>query len=310
MYMPTILITGGTGLLGTAMTALLSANGYDVIILTRSLNGKSSAANVSYAAWNVEANYIDIAALQKADHIVHLAGAGVMDKKWSADYKKEIVESRTESSRLISNTLAKINHKVQTIVSASAIGWYGEDKLKNKAFTEDDPADPGFLGETCKLWEASITEAENAGVRICKIRIGILLSKRGGALVEFLKPLKFGTAAILGSGRQYISWIHIDDVCRIFLHAIENNTMSGSYNAVAPSPVTNASFIVQMAQKFKGKNFIIAHVPIFILKAMLGQRSTEILKSATVSCTKIKAAGFQFLYPSLEAAFSRLANKD
>ena len=310
MYMSTILITGGTGLLGTAMTGFLTANGYEVIILTRSLNGKSSSANISYAAWNVEDNYIDVAALQKADHIIHLAGAGVMDKKWSADYKKEILESRTESSRLISDTLKKIDHKVQTIVSASAIGWYGEDKLKNKAFTEDDPSDPNFLGETCKLWETSITEAGNSGVRVCKIRIGILLSNRGGALVEFLKPLKFGTAAILGSGRQYISWIHIDDVCRIFLHAIENNTMSGSYNAVAPSPVTNASFIVQMAQIFKGKNFIIAHVPIFILKVMLGQRSTEILKSATVSCTKIKAAGFQFLYPSLEAALTRLANKN
>ena len=308
--MSTILITGGTGLLGTAMTGFLTANGYEVIILTRSLNGKSSSANISYAAWNVEDNYIDVAALQKADHIIHLAGAGVMDKKWSADYKKEILESRTESSRLISDTLKKIDHKVQTIVSASAIGWYGEDKLKNKAFTEDDPSDPNFLGETCKLWETSITEAGNSGVRVCKIRIGILLSNRGGALVEFLKPLKFGTAAILGSGRQYISWIHIDDVCRIFLHAIENNTMSGSYNAVAPSPVTNASFIVQMAQIFKGKNFIIAHVPIFILKVMLGQRSTEILKSATVSCTKIKAAGFQFLYPSLEAALTRLANKN
>jgi uncharacterized protein (TIGR01777 family) len=308
--MPTVLITGGTGLLGRAMTDLLTGNGFEVIILTRSLERKTSTKNISFALWDVKSGQIDIPALQRADHIIHLAGAGVMDEKWTADYKKEIVESRTESSRLISDTLIKIEHKVQTIVSASAIGWYGEDKFKNKAFTEDDPADAGFLGDTCRLWEAAITGAENAGVRVCKIRIGILLSNDGGAFAEFVKPLKFGVAAILGNGRQYISWIHIDDVCRIFLHAIENTNMSGSYNAVSPAPVTNEYFIMQTALALKGKDFIAVHIPTFVLKTMLGQRSVEILKSATVSCTKIKTTGFQFLYPSLESALSRLAKKD
>ena len=302
----TILITGGTGLLGHALTDLLKRQGYQIIILTRSLKDVKNDETVSYALWDVQKKTIDVDALQKADHIIHLAGAGVVDKKWTAEYKKEILESRTESSKLLIDSLKNITHKVKTIVSASAIGWYGEDKMTGKAFTEDDPADTTFLGETCKLWEASVTPAEELGIRVCKIRIGILLSNDGGAFAEFVKPIKFGFATILGSGKQMVSWIHINDVCRIFVQAIEDTSMTGSYNAVAPEPVSNKTLMLKIGDKLKGKFYVSMHVPVFVLKIMMGQRSVEILKSATVSATKIKATGFTFLYPSLDAALNDL----
>lgn len=307
--METILITGGTGLLGRALVKNLMAKGYSIIILTRNLKDHQPEPQVEYAEWDVKKQTIDINALTIADHIIHLAGAGVVEKKWTTEYKKEIVESRTESSRLLVDSLGKCKHRVKTIVSASAIGWYGEDQFKNKAFTEDDPADNSFLGETCRLWEESISKAESLNIRVCKIRIGILLSTEGGAYPEFAKPVKFGLATVLGTGMQMVSWVHIDDVCRIFIAAIENHAMSGSYNAVAPNPVTNKILMQEIGKSIKGKAYMPVHVPRFMLKIMMGQRSIEILKSATVSSTKIKATGFNFLYPTLTAALNELEKK-
>jgi uncharacterized protein len=307
--MQTVLITGGTGLLGQSLVETLHQHDYHVIILTRSLQNKVSDDKTSYALWDVKARTIDVAAVQKADHIIHLAGAGVIDKKWTDAYKKEIIESRTESSRLLVNTLANNPHSVRSIVSASAIGWYGEDKMPGKAFTEDDPPDSSFLGETCRLWEESISAAEQLGIRVCKIRIGILLSRHGGAFAEFTRPVKFGFATILGSGKQMVSWVHVEDVCRIFLQAMQSTKMSGSYNAVSPSPADNKTLMLKIGEAIKGKFFIPVYVPAFVLKIMMGQRSIEILKSATVSCSKIKETGFTFIYPSLEAALAELVPK-
>ncbi len=307
--MQTILITGGTGLLGNALIQLLKDNGYHSIILTRSLKDRTNDEWVSYALWDVKNRTIDLAAVQRADHVIHLAGAGVVEKKWTEAYKKEIVDSRTESARLVIETLRNNPHRVKTIVSASAIGWYGEDRIPGKSFTEDDKPDPGFLGETCRLWEESISTAEDLGIRVCKIRIGILLSAVGGAYAEFVKPVKFGFATILGNGKQMVSWIHIDDVCRIFLHAVQHPSLSGSYNAVAPSPVTNKTLMMKIGEALKGKFFISVYVPAFVLNIMMGKRSIEVLKSTTVSCSKIKEAGFTFLYPGLDAALNDLAKK-
>lgn len=306
--METVLITGGTGMVGRAITTYLLANGYKVIILTRSPSSqKSNTPFVDYAAWNIDTQTIDINALQNADHIIHLAGAGVVDKKWTPAYKLEIQNSRTESSKLIIHTLKNNPNKVKTIVSASAIGWYGEDTTKHeKAFVETDAAASGFLGETCKLWEQSIEPVEALQKRLVKLRIGIVLSNDGGALAEFKKPIKFGIAAILGSGKQVVSWVHIDDLCRLFINAIENNQLSGSYNAVAPNPVTNKTLTIELAKKMKGNFFIPLYVPAFILKIMLGDRSIEVLKSATVSCEKIAKTGFPFLYPTINVAFKQL----
>jgi uncharacterized protein len=293
--MQTVLITGGTGLAGTALTELLVQKGYRVIILSRSkraVNPENPA--VSYALWDVAAQTIDVAALQQADFIVHLAGAGVMDKRWTAAYKKEIVDSRTLSSALIVAALTNNANKVKAVISASAIGIYGPDSEPAIPFNEDAPADSSFLGETCRLWEASIDPVNALGKRLVKLRIGIVLSRKGGALAEFEKPLRLGVAAILGNGKQIISWLHIDDLCGMMLYAIENEGLAGTFNAVAPVPVSNKVLTLTLAREMKGKFFIPIHVPAFVLQLMLGPGSIEILKSTTVDCKKIQLAGYSF----------------
>jgi len=310
--MQTVLITGGTGLVGRALTQQLIKKGYQVIILTRKLPVGNTQANPGYALWNINEKTIDSKAVQQADHIIHLAGAGVVEKRWSNAYKKEIQDSRTQSSALLIQAMQQNENKIKTLVSASAIGWYGADgeaQQKGLGFTETASPAPGFLGETCKLWEQSIEPAEQMGKRVVKLRTGIVLSNEGGALAEFKKPLKLGIAGILSKGTQIISWIHIDDLCRMFVEALQNEQLSGTYNAVAPAPVSNKTLTLELASIMKGNFFIPVHVPAIVLKMMLGESSVEVLKSCTVSCEKIKQAGFTFLYPSIEAALNQLCNK-
>jgi uncharacterized protein (TIGR01777 family) len=307
--MQTVLITGGTGLVGKALTHILLQKGYKVIVLTREITGKQQQQNLSYALWDVKKAYIDVTAVKDADYIVHLAGAGVVDKKWTDVYKKEIRESRTESSRLLIHWLKNNNNKVKAVISASAIGFYGPDNNSGMPFTETDKADESFLGETCKLWEESIDPVTKLDKRLVKFRIGIVLSNDGGALAEFKKPARFGIAAILGSGKQMISWIHINDLCRLFTTAIENNVMNGTYNAAAPQPVNNKKLTLALAKKMNGKFYIPFYVPALILKLLLGQRSIEVLKSTTVSCKKIIDAGFKFSYDCIDNALDNLVKK-
>ena len=310
--MPVVLITGGTGLIGKNLTRHLTSKGYEVIIVSRKSTHASDDPKISFANWNVEEQKIDSDAIAKADYIINLAGAGVMEKKWSENYKKEIIESRTRSGELLINALQKNTNNVKAFISASAIGWYGGDTkalLHKNGFIETDPADKNFLGETCRLWEESIEPVTKLNKRLVKLRTGIVLSNDGGAFTEFKRSLRFGIAAILGSGKQMISWIHIDDLCRMYIYAIENENLSENYNAVAPSPVNNKTLILKLAKKMRGQFYIPIHIPQFLLKLILGQRSIEILKSATVSCEKIKATGFTFLYPSIDAALKELSKK-
>lgn len=304
--MATILITGGTGLVGKALTSLLISKGYEVIILSR---GQSATGNAGYsiAHWDPARQEIDVTAVQKADYIINLAGAGVADKRWTKKRKQEIVDSRVQSGELLVKTLKETPNKVKAVINPSGIGWYGDDnkrKPSRKAFKEDDPADDEFLGETCKLWEASIDPVQELGKRLVKFRIGIVLSKEGGALKEFKQPVRFGVAAILGSGRQLMSWIHIDDLVRLILYAIEHESLRGVYNAVASQPVTNKHFMLKLAEKVKGRFYIPLYIPSFVLKIVLGDMSIEVLKSATVSNSKIGLSGFQFLYPTIDAALT------
>lgn len=309
--MQIVLITGGTGMIGKELTNQLLQKGYQVIVLTRQLpENNSILPNISYALWDVKNKTIDIGAVQKADHIIHLAGAGVVDKKWTEAYKKEIQDSRTESSKLIVTALKNNTNKVKTVVSASAIGWYGADITPGvNPFVETGDASDDFLGKTCKLWEQSITPVEAMQIRLVKLRTGIVLSNSGGALAEFKKPVKLGIAGILGDGKQMVSWIHIDDLCRMYIAAIENENLSGVYNAVAPMPVSNKKLTIELAKQMNGQFFIPVHVPVFVLKIMMGTRSIEILKSNTVSCAKIQQTGFAFLYPEIEIALKQLCSK-
>ena len=307
--MAVVLISGGTGLIGSHLTNHLVDQGFDVIILSRNKNLSSENPKITYSYWSVKDKIIDAEVVKKAHHIIHLAGAGVMDKKWTNDYKKIIADSRTKSAELIINCLKENEHYVKTFISASAIGWYGEDRNaveRKEGFIESDLPSNDFLGETCVLWEASAEAVTSLGIRLVKLRTGIVLTNKGGELKEFRNVLNFGVAPILGNGKQVVSWIHIDDLCRMYSEAIQNPYLNGSYNAVAPNPVTQKELILLLGQKMRNRFFIPVYVPAFFLRLIFGKRSIEILKSATISSKKIKATGFTFLYPSIESAIDEL----
>ncbi|HUR11470.1 MAG TPA: TIGR01777 family oxidoreductase [Flavitalea sp.] len=306
--MATILITGGTGLVGTALSASLISQKHRVIVLTRSRRG--SANGIEYAQWDIDKNEIDANAIQDSDVLIHLAGAGVADARWTRARKKEIRDSRVKSAQFLVSALKKFPNAIHTVISASAIGWYGNDHRKSPVpFSENDQPAAGFLGETCRLWEESIQPVRELGKRLVIFRTGIVLSRKGGAFPQFKKPLHFGMATILGSGKQIISWIHMNDLCRLYCQAVENRELAGVYNAVAPEPCSNKRFMLELAKLEKGKNFLAIHVPSFVLRLILGEMSIEILKSTTVSSRKINQTGFQFQFPTLQAALNALSGE-
>ncbi|NBR57210.1 MAG: TIGR01777 family protein [Chitinophagia bacterium] len=304
--MQTVLITGGTGMVGTSLTQLLLSKGYQVIILTRKPQ-TSPIPNLTYAVWDIAKGTIDPLAFEKADAIVHLAGAGVADKRWSKKRKQEIVDSRVMSGALLVKYLTAHTHQVKTVVTASAIGWYGPDTEQSLqyGFTETDPVDAAFLGDTCKQWEDSVKPIETLGIRLVTLRIGIVLNKQGGALAEFIKPAKFGLATIFGTGNQMVSWIHQNDLCKMILFGIQTASLKGVYNAVSPDPTSNKDLIIAITKKLRGF-YLPIPVPAFVLNIMLGEMSIEILKSAKVSSYKIQEADFKFDYPTLNSALHEL----
>ena len=315
--MPTVLITGGTGMIGTALSRHLLQQGYDVIILSRNpietassyktsslQNSFRPSGKIYYAKWDTKQKKIDTQALSQADYIVHLAGEGVAKKRWTKKRKEEIKKSRTESSEVLFHCLSSQPNKVRAIISASAIGWYGPDN--GQPFVEDVPSSNDFLGQTCKAWEESIDKIKSLDKRVVKMRLGIALSNEGGALVEFKRPARMGVAAILGSGNQMVSWIHIDDLCRAFIHAIETPTMEGVYNLAAPNVVSNRELTLGIAKSMNGSFFVPFKVPTFMLKIIMGEMSVEVLKSTTVSCSKLQSTGFNFIYPEVGPALRQL----
>ncbi len=303
-----IVITGGTGLVGKALTKYLLDKGYSITILTRTIPKiQQQIANIKYAPWDVTNQTIDVNAVCNADYIVHLAGANVAEKRWTKKRKKEIIDSRIKSSTLLVKTLQNNPHKLKAFISASAIGWYGVD-VKGKIFVEDDPPAMGFLGETCNQWEESVKPIMALGIRTVCVRMGIVLSNDGGALSAFKKPLRFGIAPILGSGKQMISWIHIVDVVRLVAFVLEKESLQGCFNAVAPRPVDNKTLMLTLAKKLRGQFYIPIYVPSFLLKIVLGEMSVEVLKSTTVSCEKIHQQGFVFQFPAIETTLHNLLN--
>lgn len=307
--MKTILITGGSGLVGQHLSQLLLEKGYAVIIASRNPIKETGTERLTQVGWNTSRQWIDPEAIRKADAIINLAGAGVADKRWSASRKKEIVDSRVLSGQTIVKALKEIPNKVEVLLQASAIGWYGPDPASGEGFigfTEAMPAHTDYLGQTCKQWENSILALKVVGIRVATLRIGIVLSKKGGALKEFLKPLGFRIATVLGKGSQVISWIHINDLCREFIFLLENQQCSGIYNAVATHPVTNKELITELAQQRCGNAYLKLTVPAFVLKMMMGEMSIEVLKSTTVRNDKILSAGFDFDYPSIRDALKNL----
>ena len=297
------MITGGSGLVGTALTDLLLQKGYHVSHLGRS----PSLGKVKCYRWSVTGNYIDPKALEGVDAIIHLAGAGVAEKRWSQSRKKEILESRTKSSELICETLKTQPNQVKVVVSATAVGYYG---LSTSDEWYDETCESGndFLASVCKAWEASTDPIQALGIRLVKIRVGVVLSNNGGALIQMAQPVKWGFGAALGSGNQWVSWIHITDLCQIFLKAIENETMIGIYNAVAPNPVTNKELNQTIAQALQ-RPLWLPPVPEFALRILLGEMSQIVLTGARVDCSKVKSAGMTFDFTDANLAVKNLLEK-
>jgi hypothetical protein len=298
----TVLITGATGLVGQELVNLLLQNGYKVHYLSTSKSKLVSQNNYKGFYWNPKTAEIDINALTDVEVIVHLAGASVA-KKWTAAYKEEIIESRVLSTRLLYQTLQKNSHQVKQIISASAIGIYPND-LEYIYHESDTKIDDSFLGNVVKQWEEEVNQFEKLNITVSKIRIGIVLAKEGGALQEMAKPIKMGVGAAFGSGEQYQSWIHIQDLVAIFQFVIENK-LPGIYNGVAPYPVTNSELTKAIAKTLE-KPLFLPNIPKFVMKLILGEMHQILFSSQHVSCRKLLDLNFQFKYASLDKALNDL----
>lgn len=295
--MSKILISGGSGLLGAHLVPFLEAKGFMPAILSRD---KSNVDKAIYH-WDLSKANIDVESLQGASAIIHLAGAGIAEKAWTSKRKKEILESRVKSSELLFDTLKKTNHGIKTIISASAVGIYGDGGEDLK--TEDSAIDKGFLQETCVAWEKSVRCFEELGIRVVILRIGVVLAKNGGALPQMALPIKLFVGAPLGSGKQFISWIHIDDLCGIITYVLMNEEINGVFNAVSSIPLSNKDFYKVLASNLSRPLWPVS-VPSFLLQIILGEKSEIILHGQKVSNAKIRMAGYKFKYVSLNEAIA------
>jgi uncharacterized protein len=296
----TILIIGGTGLVGKELTKLLEYEGNTVKILTRN---KAIVDNKKFFYWDVDNKILDKSAFSNVDSLVNLAGEGIADKRWTESRKKSLISSRVNTIQFLDAVLKENNLKIKTLINASAIGYYGDtgDQLLTE---ENQPQGNGFMIECCKGWENSVHQTAQFD-RKTLLRIGIVLSKNGGALPEVLRTFLFRLGIYFGNGEQYYSYIPIDDLCRMIVFCIENEKINGVYNAVSDHPVTNYTF-TKIVGKVLGKFAIYISAPAFALRLILGEMSAVILNSNNVSNQKIKAAGFQFKHNTLEEALQHV----
>ncbi|WP_298152476.1 TIGR01777 family oxidoreductase [Flavobacterium sp.] len=297
-----ILITGATGLVGTELVSLLHHHKHDIHYLSTSKDKLHNEGHLKGFYWNPQKGEIDQSAFFGVETIVHLAGASI-SKRWTKKYKQEVIESRVLSADLIFNTLKNHSHKVKQFVSASAIGIY-PDSLKVVYTEENKSIDDGFLGHVVEKWEKSADKFKLLNIKVCKLRTGLVLSEKGGAMAEMVKPIKWGIGAPFGNGKQYQSWIHIHDLVEMYRAAIEDN-WEGTFNAVAPNPVTNKELTVAIAHALK-KPLFMPNIPEFLMQLVLGEMHQLLFSSQNVSARKAQGKGFKFEYERLEKALNNL----
>lgn len=298
--MTKIVIAGGSGLVGKKLTQMLVEKGHEVAWLTR--KSKQHTA-IKQFEWDVNKQTIDKAVFDFAEVIINLAGAGVADKKWTDAYKKEIYDSRILSTQLFANALCEYKNTVNTYISASAIGIYGNNTALNT--TENTPAAHTFLAKVCEDWETAVKPIENLGIRTGIIRVGVVLAKDGGFIKEVSTPINLFFGAALGSGEQQTSWIHIDDLCSMFIILVEHKNLSGVFNGVAPNPETNKK-LTQLLAKQLHKPLILPNAPGFVIKLLFGEMGDMLLGSQHISAQKILATGFTFQFPTAQQALADL----
>lgn len=297
--MKKILVTGGTGLVGKTLVNGLLEKGYQVNILSRS---KRTNDLIKYFVWNIDEMYIDEEAFDGVTDIIHLAGAGVGDKRWTKSYKKMIYDSRIKSAQLLNKYIAK-NDNIQTFISASAIGYY--QNSGDKWLTEDSTPSNEFISEVCVDWENEVKKAEKFDVRTSSLRVGLVIANEDGVLPKLTLTLPLGFLNYLGSGDQYFSWIHIEDLVSMFIYVLENSKTKGVYNATAPNPTKQKDFLRAIG-KAKGKNISLIPVPEFALKIGMGEMARVVLASQRCSAEKILAAGFEFNFSKIDFALNDL----
>lgn len=294
-----ILITGGSGMIGTRLTQLLLERGYQVMHLNRSQKN----SKVRTFLWEPSRSEIDLRAFHEVDAVVHLAGAGIADKRWSARRKEEILLSRTVSTRLLTAQLKSSPNNVTTFISASGTGYYGLADM-GEAFVESDPPADDFMARVTVAWEKEV-DLNLPSIRTVRLRTGLVLSEDGIAMRKLIMPVKWFVGAPLGTGKQYVNWIHIDDLCGIYIKAIEDENMSGAYNAVAPNPITNAELTRELARVLR-RPLWLPPVPEFAVKLIAGEVADVVLKGGKVSSQKIQKTGFQFRFPYVRMALEHL----
>lgn len=296
-----VLLTGGSGLIGRYLSSALLSEGYKVSHLSRNagISGK-----VRIFKWNPEEKIIDTEALKGVDYIIHLAGANIGEKRWTKKRKEEIVNSRVTSARFLHEIIDENKVNIKAFITSSATGYYGS-VTSDKIFSEEDMSNDDFLGTTCRLWEEGADLFARAGVRTVKIRSAVVLEKSDSALSRLMTPARLGLVVRLGTGQHYFPWIHISDLCNIYIKAIQDEYMHGAYNAVAPEHINHNDFVRIMAGVMHRPVFL-PLVPGWVLKAVLGEMSDIVLKGSRISCEKIIKAGYTFRFNNLVGALTNI----
>jgi uncharacterized protein (TIGR01777 family) len=302
--MKKVLITGASGLVGTQLTELILKKGYQINTLGRQTADPRKQKNaVTQFVWNIDSGMIDAKAFEGVSAIIHLAGAGVAEKRWSDERKKEIIDSRVKSAKLIFDFLKKNKHKVKTFISASAVGYYGN--CGDELIDEERKAGEGFLAEVCKQWEQSAKQFSKLGIREVRCRIGIVLAPNGGALPELTRTIPLGVASYFSKDNLYYPWIHIDDVCGIMIHALENENVSGAHNTTAPLPLPMKNLMQEILLAKKSKAILVPAPP-FAIKLAMGEMSEMLLSSQRCSAGKITATGFRYKFADIHLALQNI----
>lgn len=295
-----ILITGGTGLIGTALSKELLAAGHQLAYLSR--NPTENALGVPEYAWDLKKGTVDLAAFEDCEAIINLAGAP-LDQKWTPEYKSTILRSRVDGTRLLHQTVAQHKLPIKSLISASAVGYYPDDL--EQRFREGDPPGQDFLSTVCQKWEQEAMHFEQLGIRTVRLRIGLVLSAEGGALPRMAQPARFGLGAALGSGQQWMSWIHIHDLVRIFQLALEEEDISGALNGVGPGPLRNQTFTAKLSKALSRPKFL-PPVPKFVLRLIFGEMAQILLASNRVESNVLAQKSFTYQYQTLEQALADL----
>ncbi len=297
-----ILVTGSTGLVGSALVPFLTTGGHEVIRLVRS----QPRAGASEVHWDPATGTVDAGNLEGMDAVVHLAGESIAVGRWTPEKKARIRDSRVKGTRLLCESLARLAQPPKAVVCASAIGYYGD--RGEEMLREESVAGAGFLAEVCRDWEAAADAARQRGIRVVHLRIGVVLSRAGGALAQMLFPFRMGLGGKIGSGKQYLSWIAIDDLIGVNLHALTSDTLQGPVNAVAPNPVTNLEFTRTLGRVLARPTLF--PMPAFAARLAFGEMADELLLASTrVEPVRLSATGYRFHHPQLEGALRHLLGK-